>query len=182
MINTKYNLIAKKYAQALVDLTKDGRIQNDKILQDVNTISEILKTSQDLDSVLKNPVVSEEDKKETIEKVFSSEIAGLMVNFLKVLVDQNRIQAFDEIVECFKDDLDKINNVSRISVTSAVTVNDDAKNRLKSKLEEKLHKAVTLDWQIDSSIIAGLVIKMGDNIIDTSLKHKLEDLSKVITK
>jgi F-type H+-transporting ATPase subunit delta len=182
MINTKYNLIGERYAEALVDMVQDGRLSYEKVLQDVNTIGEIFSMSKDLEEFLKNPVASKEDKKEVVQKVFSEDIDTLMVNFLKVLVDQDRIQAFPEIVDKYKSSLDNINNVKRVSVTSAVTVSDEARSRLKSKLEEKMQKAVTIDWLLDSSIIAGLVIKMGDDVIDTSLRHKLEDLGKVITK
>src|SRR5574344_996091 len=182
MTNTKYNLIGERYADALVQMAQEGKMPYEKILQDITTIEEILRNSKDLDAFLKNPLTSINDKKDVINKVFSQEIDGLMLNFLKVLADENRIEAFDEIFSHFKSRLDKINNISRVNVISAIMVSENAKNRLKSKLEEKIHKTVTIDWAIDKSIIAGLVIKMGDNIIDTSLKHKLEDLSKAIAK
>ena len=59
---------------------------------------------------------------------------------------------------------------------------EDAKNRLKQKLEEKLKKSVIINFEQDAEIIAGLVIKIGDSVIDNSLRHKLEDLSKEMIK
>lgn len=182
MINTKYNLIGERYADALVDMVHDGRLSFEKISQDINTIKEILRNSNDLVGFLESPIVSVEDKKDVIDKVFSADIDKLMLNFLKVLVDENRIQAFNEVATQYENRLDKINNVSRVEVVSAVDVSDDVKGRLKGKLEEKMHKSVNINWQKDEAIIAGLIIKIGDNIIDTSLRHKLEDLGKTITK
>lgn len=182
MTNTKDILIAQRYAEALVELAKEGKLTFGKISDDLNLVKEILSQSKDLDEALSNPIVSIENKKEIIDKVFSSEINALIVNFLKVLVDKNRFSVFAEVLNAYNKLLDDINNVSRIRVTSAVVMPKDSQVKLKNKLEEKLKKNVVLDLDVNPNIIAGLVIKMGDNVIDMSLKHKLEDLSKNITR
>lgn len=182
MTNTKNILIADRYAEALVKIAKDGKLTFEKISENLNLIKDILTQSKDLNEVLINPLVSVEDKKEIIEKVFSNEVNILIINFLKVLVDKNRFDAFDEILNSYNKSLDDINNIARIKVTSAVEMSEDARKKLKVKLEEKTRKNVILDLSINSDIIAGLVIKIGDNVIDMSLKHKLEDLSKSIVR
>lgn len=178
----KNGLIAQRYAQSLVEIVNDGKLSYEKISADFNLIKSTLAQSKDLDTFLTNPLISNEDKKEILTEIFSKEIDSLMLNFLKVLVDKNRFQVFGEIVDSYNLTLDKINKVSRVKIVSAVQLSENLKDKLKEKLENKLQKTVTLDWEIDSEIIAGLVIKMGDNIVDTSLKHKLEDLSKSISK
>lgn len=180
MTNTKNILIADRYADALVKIAKDGKLTFEKISTDLNLIKDILTQSKDLAEVLINPLVSVENKKKIIDRVFSSEIDVLIINFLKVLVDKNRFDAFDEILDAYHKFLDDINNICRIKVTSAVEISGEAKKKLKTKLEEKLRKKVIIDSDINSDIIAGLVIKICDNVIDMSLKHKLEDLSKKI--
>ena len=178
----KHHLISKRYSDALVQLAESNKLGYEKISLDLNVIENTLAQSLDLNEFLNNPLISVEDKKDVIIKVFSNEVDELIVNFLKVLVDKDRFSAFKEITITFKETLDKVNKIKRVKVTSAVNLAEDTKNRLKAKLEEKMQKAVVLDWEINPNIIAGLVIQMGDNIIDTSLKQKLEDLSKNITK
>lgn len=175
-------LISDRYAEALVELAKDGKMTFEKISSNLDLIREILSQSKDLNEFLTNPLISTNDKKEIIEKVFGKEVDVLIVNFLKVLTDKERFSLFEEIFESYNKLLDNINNISRIKVVSAVSMSDEAQKRLKIKLEKKLRKNVVLDMSVDSDIIAGLVIKIGDNIIDMSLKHKLEDLSKSITR
>lgn len=182
MTNTKNTLIADRYSEALVSIAKEGKLTYDKISEDLNLIKNILAQSKDLNEFLTNPLISLEDKKEIIDKVFKNEIDPLIVNFLKVLVDKSRFDAFEEVLTSFNKALDDINNISRINVTSAVEMTEESKKKLKNKLESKLNKNVILDLEINSSIIAGLVIRIGDNIIDMSLKHKLEDLSKNIIR
>ena len=87
-----------------------------------------------------NPLVSVEKKKEIVDNIFSKEIDTLIVNFIKVLVDKSRFGAFDEVLDAYNIALDNINNISRIHVTSAVQMSDDAKAKLKNKLETKLKR------------------------------------------
>lgn len=182
MTNTKNTIVADRYSDALVELAQDGKITFGKILTDLNLVKDILEKSQDLGAFLINPLISIEDKKGVIDKVFSKEVDALIVNFLKVLVDKNRFSVFDEVLECYNKSLDDINNITRISVTSAVEMTEDSRKKLKEKLESKFKKSVILDLNINPDIIAGLVIRMGDNVMDMSLKYKLEDLSKSITR
>lgn len=182
MVSTKNILIAERYADALVEIAKEGKLTYEKISKNLNLVKEILTQSKDLDEFLTNPLISVEDKKNILDKVFTDEVDVLILNFLKVLVDKNRFASFSEILEAYNKSLDDINNISRINVTSAVKMTDEAQAKLKDKLEAKLKKKVVLDLEINKDIIAGLVIRIGDNIIDMSLKNKLEDLSKSITK
>ena len=178
----KYGLIADRYALALIEVGQEGDYNFEQISSDLKNVGEILSHSKDLDEFLTNPVISIEDKIEIVEKVFKSEVNPKMVNFLKLIVENGRFQAFSDVCVCFQSRLDKMNNIERVLVTSAVELNDDAKNKLKEKLESKMKKSVSFDWAINPEIIAGLVINMGDNIIDTSLKHKLDDMKKKIAK
>ena len=130
----KNTIIADRYAEALVEIAKGEKLTYERISSDLAIVEDTLSQSVDLDEVLKNPLISIEDKKEIINKVFSSEIDPLMVNFLKVLVDKDRFSTLREVIISFNIFLDKINNISRVKVTSAVELSQDAKNRLKEKL------------------------------------------------
>lgn len=180
MTNTKDTLIAERYSAALVDIAKEGKLTYTKISESLNLILETLNQSKDLAEFLTSPTVSIDDKKEVLQKVFGKEVDVLIINFLKLLVDKDRFFVFEEIVNSYDKALDDINNISRVQVISAVKMSNESEKKLKEKLESKIKKSVVLDLEISPEIIAGLVIKMGDNVIDMSLKHKLEDLSKNI--
>ncbi len=182
MTNTKQTLIADRYSNALIDIAKEGKLTYEKIDKDLKLIQSTLVQSKDLKEFLNNPVISVEDKKEVVTKIFKAELDVLILNFLKLLIDKNRFEVFDSVLNSFLESMDNINNISRVKVTSAVDMNEYSKKKLIEKLESKLNKKVILDLEINQDIIAGLVIRIGDNVIDTSLKNKLEDLSKNITK
>lgn len=182
MVSTKNKLISDRYAEALVQLAQESKLSFDEISSNLLLIKETLNNSPDLKTFLSSPVTSMEDKKEIFEKVFATELNQYILNFAKVLVDKSRFDIFDEVFESYNKILDKINKIQRIKVTSAVELKQEAKDKLIKKLEDKLKQTVACDWEISPDLFAGLIIKMGDNVIDLSLKHKLEDLSKVITK
>ena len=74
--------------------------------------------------------------------------------------------------------MNKINNIQPVTVTSAIALTDEQKKGIAVKLEEKLKKQVQPRWNVDNGIIAGLIIKINDDVIDTSLKHKIDKISK----
>ena len=129
-----------------------------------------------------NPTIGLGDKISIIDEVFKESISTVIKNFIKVLIEKNRFSAFKYIVMEYKHELDLINGLERVEVISAVEIKGEAKERLKKKLEEKLKKSVTLNFEQDPEIIAGLVIRIGDSVIDNSVRHKLEDLSKNMIK
>ena len=182
MVSTKNTLIAERYSDALISIAEQGELTYDKICAELMLIRETLDQSKDLSEILVNPIVSIENKKEIIDKVFTGEINVLILNFLKVLIDKNRFDAFEDIFEFFNKSIDKINNLKRVQVTSAIEMSEELKNKLKSKLEAKLHASVIIEPDVNPEIIAGLVIKIEDNVIDMSLKHKLENLDKYIVR
>ncbi len=134
---TKDILIAERYSDALVSLAKEGKLTFAQISDDLGLIKSTLETSKDLNEFLVNPLVSLEDKKTIIDKVFSGEVNDLTVNFLKVLVDKSRFSTFDSIVESYNKALDNINNISRVTVVSAVKMTEEAQGKLKINLKLK---------------------------------------------
>ena len=173
---------AKIYADALIETAKDDRLSYNEIFEDINTISQILKSSGDLKKILLTPAVPSEKKIEIIEDVFTSQVKPDILNFLKILAEKKRFDELDLIIEAFKKEYDEIQNLKCVTIISAVDLSDEYKAKIVSKLQEKLQKNIIADWQKDDSIIGGLVIKIDDDVIDTSIKNKLENLSKNIIK
>ena len=101
-------------------------------------------------------------------------------DFLKILIEKKRFKELEGIVAAYQEELDKINNLQRVEVISAVELDDNSKQRIIEKLQKRLQKNVIAQWQTDEEIIGGLVVKINDDVIDSSLKNKLENLSKNI--
>lgn len=175
---TQISQTAKTYADALIETNQC----NDDILKDLETVAKIIESSNDLKTVLNTPAVPVEQKIEIIDDIFKSQISQNILNFLKILAEKKRFNEFEEILQAFKNKFDEIQGIKRITVISAIELSDEHKNRITDKLKEKLQKNIYADWQVDNEIIGGLIIHIDDNVINTSIKNKLENLSKNIIK
>lgn len=180
MKNIQISLTAKNYADALVKLGQDNVISYDDILNNLEIISEICRQSKDLTDVLENPAISDETKFSIIDEVFTKSVNEKIRDFLKILIEKKRFKELEGIVAAYQEELDKINNLQRVEVISAIELDDNSKQRIIEKLQKRLQKNVIAQWQTDEEIIGGLVVKINDDVIDSSLKNKLENLSKNI--
>lgn len=182
MKSNKNLKIAKRYSESLIELSKENKISFDDAKVALLNTKEILNSSCELYSVLTNPIISANDKNGIIDEIFNKDVNETIRNFLKLLIEKNRFSAIYDIFEVYFDALDKINNIANVSVTCALELSEEDKKQIQEKLKEKLKKEIKIDYETDKSIIAGLVFKIGDDVIDTSLAHKLEEFKKEIIK
>ena len=176
-------LIAKRWALALMELAQeDENISKEDILDDLKEIADTIDSSEELANVLNNPSISTEEKQTVLSKLFQNSIMPIVYNFVFVLNLKKRVSIIAEIAVEFEKELNIVNNIAHVSVTSAIELNDDRKEQIKSKIAEKLSKEIVVDWGVDNDIIAGLIFNIDELIIDNSVRHKLEDLSKEIIK
>ena len=176
-------LVAKRWALALMELAQeDENISKKDILDDLREIAQTINSSEDLSNVINNPSISTEEKQIVLCKLFQNSIMPIVYNFLYALNLRKRVTIISEIAVEFEKELERINNITRVNVTSAIELNDERKNQIKEKISEKLSKDVIVDWGVDNDIIAGLIFNIDEIIIDNSIKHKLEDLSSAILK
>lgn len=183
MSNDKNILIAERYAQSLIDLGKNNDLSYVAIATDLAAIQLILNRSKDLYDALTNPLVNVDDKENIIDSVFVKDVDKLIINFLKLLVERNRFNLIYDVIAKFNLLLDDVNNVARVEVVSAVSLNENEKNIILEKLSQKIRdKQISVKYSVDESIIAGLVFKLGDDVLDTSVSHRLEGLQKSIIK
>ncbi len=182
MSSEKNLLIANKYAEALIDFPKEGKVSYTKISEDLSLIKKTLERSKDLFDVLVNPIISVNDKLEILNSIFSDNIDDIVKNFLKILVEKNRFSIIFDVIVIYSQLLDEVNNISRVEVFSAIELNDVEKNKIVEKLKMKLKKNVQVNWSINKELMAGFIVKIGDDVIDFSLGSKLDSLKKAITK
>ncbi len=176
-------LVSKRWAQALMELAQeDENISKEDILDDLKEIAETIDSSEELSNVINNPSVSVEEKQIVLCKLFQNNVMPIVYNFLYALNLRKRIDIISQIAVEFEKELERIKNIARIRVTSAIDLADERKNDIKNKIAERLSKDVVVDWNVDNDIIAGLIFNIDETVIDNSIRHKLEDLSKNIIK
>ena len=161
---------------------EDENISKEDILDDLKEISDTINGSEELSNVINNPSISTEEKQVVLCKLFQNSIMPIVYNFLFALNLKKRVQIISEIAIEFEKELERIKNIAHVNVTSAIELADERKEQIKAKIAEKLSKDVIVEWGVDSDIIAGLIFNIDELIIDNSIRHKLDNLSKEIIK
>ena len=169
--------VARIYAEALFQLAMKNA-QEKIFLKYLREIREIINSSDDLIGILCNPSVTAAQKKDILEKVLGLDIDKRVLSFIKILIDKNRISEIDAIYNAYMELLNVKLNKKCVEVISTFELDNDLKRNIQMSIEAKLNSNVDISWEIDKSLIAGLVFKFDDKIIDTSLKSKLQNLSR----
>ncbi|MFH0702364.1 MAG: ATP synthase F1 subunit delta [bacterium] len=170
-------IIADRYAIALIELgEKINRL--DIFNDDLFRVKATFEANKELVKFLEHPIIPLKDKKDVIDSIFKNFISQYIINLLKLLLDINRIFIFSFIVEHYHKILNQKRNIVVAQVITAIKIEDDIKNKVKNQLEELFNMKIELEPKIDSDIIAGMIIKVGDRIIDGSIKTKLENMKK----
>ena len=176
-------LLSKRWAQALMDLVQeDENVSKDTVLNNLREIASTIDSSEELTSVINNPAISTEEKQIVLCKLFQDKLIPVVYNFIYVLNLRKRVNLINEIADAFEKKLEEINNIAHVNITSAIELESKKKEEIKSKISSKLNKGVIVDWEVDSDIIAGLIFNIDETVVDNSIRHKLEDLSKNIIR
>ena len=176
-------LVAKRWAKALMELLQENSgVSKDDVLDDLLEVNENIQSSRELSDILKNPSVSLEEKEVVLSKLFENKLMPVSFTFLKLLNSKSRLDILEEVSDEFKKELEDLNNIVQVQVTSAIELSDEKKNYVRDNIARKLEKDVRPSWVVDSSIIGGLIVNINETIIDSSIKSKLENISNSIVK
>ncbi len=169
--------LAKKYAVAMFELAQE----EDKLVEYGRQLTEIKKlfaTQPLLKSFLDNPQVQPSDKKQLLNKVLGDEAAKSVHNFMMLLIDKHRISLIEEIVGEYEALSNQARNIVVAYVTTASALDQKQQTALTAKLKAITGKDIQLKTHIDPSIIGGVVVKMGDRLIDGSVTSQIKSLEK----
>lgn len=173
--------VGKKYASALFKLTKKDNL-TDSVLGEFRSILEILSANPGFKDFLDAPQILDKNKKNLLKDLFKGKISEVLLSFLTLLVDRKRIayllDMFPEYERMAKED----KGIVMAEVTTAIPTDEALYHRLKEKLEGKTKKKIEMINKVDPEIIGGVVVILGDKIIDHSIRHQLAQLRERVSQ
>lgn len=172
---------AKIYANALYETSKEEN-STQKVLCELEYLVDIIRKNPELHEFFDNPVISREDKKEVISKVFGGIMSKTTENFLYLLADNLRLDLIENVIAEFTKKTDRDLNIEKPLITSAIELNEDYKQKIIQKLESKLGSKVIPYFYVEPEIIGGLIVEVRDKTIDFSLRTKFKNMTKQLTK
>ena len=176
----KQTILARRYAKAVFTVgSENGKLEDyNAALQAVATL---YAENTDVVDALTNPLYPIELREKVMAGVVKSmDVDTVMGNFLNLLVEKKRADILPEIAEEFKVMVDEAQNISHGTVISAVELSDELHNKIQDTLEKLTGKKVELTTSVDPTIIGGMIAKVGDLVLDGSIKTQLAGLKESI--
>ena len=165
-----------RYASALFDLAVEEK-SADAVGQQLQAFGAAIEASDDLKRLVRSPVFSSDNQAAAIEAVAAAiGIKGSALNFLKLVAHNRRLAALPDMIKGYASLLSQSKGELAGEVTSAETLSAPQLKDLKAALKSSLGRDVALSTKVDSSILGGLIVKVGSRMMDNSLKTKLQNL------
>ncbi len=177
--------IARRYASAVFKLGMqeggDATVKRGRVLQDV---AALLDAHADLDNVFKSPIFTVDEKKQILGDLLAKIGSdGITRSFCFLLAEKERLSCFRDIVTAYTKLLDEATGVVRGTLTTAVPLSQAKQKSVKAELEaRKPGTTLELAFNVDPSILGGVVLKVGDRILDSSLRAQLEILRDTLKR
>lgn len=176
----KNAVLAKRYAKALFAV---GMEENalDEYAASLAEFAALVADNAELNDALANPMYPLEAREGVMKEIVKAAgVSVIMGNFLNLLVQKRRADALGDIAEMFQSLVDEENNTCQGVVTSATEISADLQAKIQETLEKITGKRVTVTNTVDESIIGGMIAKVGDLVMDGSIKTQLEVLKESI--
>ena len=173
--------VAKPYARALYDAALEQNALAD-IVVDIDTLRELIETSEEFGQLISSPVLSPQFKSETFEQIFADATQPLTINFLKLLASKQRERYLSAIMDVFTAIVDEAAGRLVAQVTTTVPLTPEQESQLIQQLGAYSGKQVRLENIIDVEIQGGFIVKLDDTVFDASVATQLQRLRQQLAQ
>ena len=174
-------LVSSTYSQALFETgIEDGTLEN--LYEEALLVIEVLKENPDFSRLMNHPKILREDKEQIMESVFKGRLSDEFTGFLKIIVSNRRYDEIDSIINDFVKKVKEYKKIGVAYVTTPLELTEGQKKSVKQKLLDTTgYVSMEMNYDIDKSLIGGMMIRIGDRVVDSSIKSKLEELKKELS-
>jgi F-type H+-transporting ATPase subunit delta len=177
-----YDAIARRWARAIFELGKETNAVA-RINADVSAFAEVYASHDELSHVLSNPLVPDAAREAVVVDVAGKlNLSDMSKNALRLLAQKRRLGALPLIARQLSRLADEDQNIVRAEVTTAGPASDDYLAKLRAELEKATGKKVTIAHKVDKALIGGVVTRIGDRVIDGSVKTRLQSFRETLLR
>ncbi len=170
--------MTKTYGDALFELAVEGD-ELDAFLEEVEVVREVIGANGEFVKLMCHPKISEEEKSSMLETVFKGRVSDELTGFLLTVESKGRFQEITGILSYFVDRCREYKGIGVAHVTSAVPLKDPQRKAVEKRLLQTTeYKSFVMDYKEDPSLIGGVRIQIGDRVVDSSIRTKLNNMAK----
>jgi len=164
--------VSRRYAQALFELAQEKGLL-DQVNRELDLVLQMIEADGYLRAFMNDAVISPSQKRAVLSRVLEGKVSPLVLNFLYVVVQKRRESFLPAIYRAFQDLANEALGVVEVEVRSAVPLAEETARNLEAKLVARLGKRVKFRTQVAPELIGGLVVRVGDTLIDGSVRTRL---------
>jgi F-type H+-transporting ATPase subunit delta len=172
--------IARVYAEALFDVGKE-KDKLDRIHEELNQFAEALADDREMQVFFFSPYFSSAEKRDGIERAVS-DADPEFVNFLELLAEKHRMPILFRVQRQFEERWKEENRKLDVTVTSAVELDPEVVKKIGTEIERQTDRSVELRSEVDDDILGGIVLQVGNKVLDASIRNRLEKLRKNVAR
>lgn len=171
-------LISSTYANALFELAIEKN-KTDEWQEEIQALKGILEENPKFGQLMVHPNVSKEDRMKLAMEAFEGKADPEIVGLIRIIIEKDRYTEIDAILDDFINQVKEHNGVGVAYVNTATELSDTQKKAVEEKLLATTdYKSMEMHYSVDPAIIGGMVIRIGDRVVDSSISSKLEGLKK----
>jgi F-type H+-transporting ATPase subunit delta len=172
--------IAAVYGRSLFEAAQDAD-KLDDVREQIGQFADALADDHDLQVFFFSPYLSSDEKKEGLRKAVTG-ADPLVENFLELLIENHRMPALMRIRREYDRLWDEENKLLPVQITSAVELDEQTVKQIGDRIGEQTGRKVELSSNVDPDVLGGLVVRVGNTVLDASIRHRLEQLRKQVAR
>ena len=174
-------LVSKVYGDAYVSVVSDKSNLIDA-LEEIKYVKNIFLENDEIEKLLDSPKMDDEEKLGLIKGIFENHISVDSLGFLLTIVEKKRQAEILPILDYVIDSINELLLIGKATITTALPLDDLKKDKIKEELLKSSHyKALEAEYVVDESIIGGIIIRIGDRVVDSSVKTRIDKMRKMLS-
>ncbi|MBP5266517.1 MAG: ATP synthase F1 subunit delta [Lachnospiraceae bacterium] len=175
-------LVESVYGDALFELAiEQNRV--DDYAEEAKGLVQVLEENPQLSQLMAHPQVTKEEKLEMIDNIFKGKVSGEVLGLLRTIIEKNHFSDTKEVFTYFLNRVKEHKNIGVATVSTPLELTDAQKKDVESKLlETTKYVSFEINYVVDPELIGGMVIRIGDRVVDSSIKTKIYNLSRDLSK
>ena len=175
-------LVSKTYGDALFEVALEKN-RLDEFTEEVKAAKAAIEATPELFKLMSHPKIVKEEKIKIITDIFAGKVSEELVGLLRMIVEKDHFEEAGEVFEYFIGEVKEYKNIGTAYVTSAMELSDVQKAAVEKRLlETTKYVKFEMHYSVDSALIGGMVIRIGDRVVDSSVRNKLYDLTRELSK
>jgi len=172
--------IATVYARSLFEVAKESD-KLDEVREQLGSLADAIADQHELQVFFFSPYFSPDEKKDGLRKAVS-DADPIVLNFIDLLIEKHRMPAIMRIRQNYNGMWEQENDVLPVTVTSAVELDEETVRHIGDRIGEQTGRKVELSSKVEPDLLGGIVVRVGNSIIDASIRSRLEQLRRQVAK